>query len=703
MAERGRVARGFVPSRAGRWLAVSVLSLLAIGGIATQGTAHSASSGPGAAPGPAVGTRLSTDAAPAPATDPGAPGLDLAVSPSRICAYAETACGAGQGTARVTLSATGASSPGSTWADVQIAFVIETTLYDGVYDASAGSPGSDACAESAEIACEESNGVPFFVANAGAIAEALDAEYPHSTISYAMVDYFATLTDHDDGDGEEYHVDLSNFLPGSELESGVQSTFQAEQLDGGWTYPDSDFSDNTLDSSSITALYGTIVGSDLDWSPLAHHVIVWMGSTAPRDPSYLEDYAVSSDYSSTNDAWSSPCEPSYDFSSGASPECEGWVQSHNGNPNDSIAALARSAPSCTDSPGGSCTIDTIDLWTTPTDPYSEGWPSGLSGGGPGGPLVLEDVDHVIAAGCDLAAATGGTWDGPSGYVCPDGAAGTLQYVDHGPPGAPNTDNPTLMAAFRNIGLGAGSLGGGSAPSLARPMFEYVPIGSIRLPSTEAMLSARTVCTHDGVEISTCPATPTIGSADGVSYLGWNWSSDPSENRLATGDSWSASFNVVASGPPYARVPVDACTTSACEAAGSGSVAGLSTSVAYGTSPGAAVSSLSFPLGTVVVVPVASPSTGGSAPGPAPPSAPGTAGIANPSPLGLVQPASVPAPTATGTVAVQALAAGVLGAGFLRVALPSRRVANPVLATKVPVVRSRFEETPRGDAPAGRWD
>ena len=61
----------------------------------------------------------------------------------------------------------------------------------------------------------------------------------------------------------------------------VQSTFQAEVLGGGYIYGDSDFSDNILHSSVITALYGTIIGSGLDWSPHTHHVIVWMGSTAP--------------------------------------------------------------------------------------------------------------------------------------------------------------------------------------------------------------------------------------------------------------------------------------------------------------------------------------------------------------------------------------------------------------------------------------
>ena len=140
--------------------------------------------------------------------------------------------------------------------------------------------------------CEESNGVPFFVANAQLIANSISAANPHSQVSFAMVDYFANINNWDDGDGAEYHVDIPQFIPSSQFGQAVKSTFQATVLNGNWYYGDSDLSDNQLTASTITAMYGTIVGSGLDWTNDTHHVIVWMGSTAPRDPNYPEDYCV---------------------------------------------------------------------------------------------------------------------------------------------------------------------------------------------------------------------------------------------------------------------------------------------------------------------------------------------------------------------------------------------------------------------------
>src|SRR5262249_36912209 len=142
-------------------------------------------------------------------------------------------------------------------------------------------------------ACEESNGVPFFMANAGAIANAIAAANPHTTVSFAMVDYFATLYDWDDGDGAEYHVDVPQFVAAKDFGAAEASSFNSLVMRNSYTYGDSDFSDNFLHSSSITALFGTIIGSGLDWSNDTHHVIVWMGSSAPRDPSYTQNYCVS--------------------------------------------------------------------------------------------------------------------------------------------------------------------------------------------------------------------------------------------------------------------------------------------------------------------------------------------------------------------------------------------------------------------------
>ena len=302
--------------------------------------------------------------------------------------------------------------------------------------------------------------MPFFVAHAQQIANAISAANPHSNVSFALVDYFASLDGHDDGDGKEYHVDIPQFVTSGSFGGQVQSTFQAEVLGGGYIYGDSDLSDNILHSSVITALYGAIIGSGLDWSPQTHHVIVWMGSTAPRDPNYVENYAVSASDDDTGE--SGTCEPSYSFGALASPNCEGWVRSQDGNSTHSIAGLARSSPTCTDSIGGVCTVDTIDLYATPTDPTSSGWPCpggptgtmAQIGGCPDGVVVRENVAHVLLAGCDLASATGGTWDGPEFFSCPNGQNGGLQPVFVGSdPYEPNLNNPSLFTAFREVGFG----------------------------------------------------------------------------------------------------------------------------------------------------------------------------------------------------------------------------------------------------------
>ncbi|MGI0053214.1 MAG: hypothetical protein ACRECR_03015, partial [Thermoplasmata archaeon] len=359
------------------------------------------------------------------------PGLTLFIAdnPSAVCAYGGTSCAAGNGVSRVTMTAEASPNGIEAWPAVQVAFVIETTDYDGVYDPSVGDPGGDVCAPATGTVCDESNGVPFFVAHAQQIAGAIQAANPHSQVSFAMVDYFATLDNFDDGDGLEYHVDIPAFIPADQFGSAVAGSFQAEVLSGGYIYSDSDNSDNILHSSIITALYGTIIGSGLDWSPNTHHVIVWMGSTVPRDPSYTVDYAPSSsDYAnSCQNCFSSGCEPAHSYGAVSSPNCEGWISSSDGNVTHSIAGLARTAPECTDSIGKVCTVDVIDLYDGVTNPYSKQWkgPSTATTG-PGGSIPWADVTKTLLAGCDLAAATGGTWDGPNFFSCPDGQTGQLQ-------------------------------------------------------------------------------------------------------------------------------------------------------------------------------------------------------------------------------------------------------------------------------------
>jgi hypothetical protein len=636
--------------------------------------------------------------------------LDTSVTPLSICAQQEVSCPADNGVARVELSANAEGGPVASWPAVQIVFVIETTGYDGVL----GTDRSDELDECANAnptapACEESNGIPFFVANAQEIANAIQEANPHSAVSFALVDYYdARGEPWDDADGPEYNVDIGSFVPASLFGGLVVSTFQQSVMNGLWYSWDQDLDNAFLDTSSITALYGAITGSQLDWANNAHHVIVWMGSSAPRDPGYPENYCVSPSEWNVWDAgmlppcYSESCEPSYIFASGSSPECEGWVRSQDGNPDDSIAALAHDSSSCTDSVGGVCTIDMIDLWTTPTDPYSLGWPDASQftkiGGGPGGPAVLTNVEHIIQAGCDLAAATGGTWSGPAFESCPNGVQGDLQYVPFGDSiDTPNTENPTLFNAFRSIGFGP-VYGTEVAAGTDQPIFQYVSFGNIVVaPSPEWAA----VCADPSGFLRTCQETPTVLHRGGLTYFGWNWSTVAADNALYIGDSWTASFNIMATGPPYALVPVDACTTLDCKAGGSGAVDGAYTLAIYLTAGNTTLVTQSFPLAQVQVQ--SAPITGiiPNVPPPAPPPPPAI-------PIVIAPVTSIPAPVLVGaqlglaSISLQATAAGFLGAGFMRVTIKNRPIAMAV-AAKSGAMPGRPAPRPSSDPRLGRME
>jgi len=624
--------------------------------------------------------------------------LQIYASPTTICANNETSCDAAASESRVSLTAHAVNAPTPYWPDVQVAFIVETTAYDGVFDHYNSFYGTDPCAIASSGSgplCEESNGVPFFIANAGVIAAAIQTANPRSNVSFAMVDFFGTdCGDWDDcGDGYKYHVDINQFIAADNFGSAVRSTFQAEVLGGGW---DGIFGldDNFLHSPSITALYGTIIGSGLTWSPNTHHVIVLMGSTAPRDPSYPENYYASAFdiccAGSQATGWT--CEPAFAFDIGSSPNCEGWVLSQDGNPTHSIAALARTAPQCTESIGHVCTIDIIDLWDTATDPLSQGWPTqtsypgGHSGVGPGGTKVQANVANVLAAGCDLAAATGGTWAGPAFASCPNGQSGTLQYVPHGPLSNPNTYNPTLLAAFRGIGFGP-QYNTLAANGTTKPLFTFVPFSNLAI-APDAQFTA--ACSRANAYLPTCQTVPTVlHGAGGVTYLGWNWSTNKSENAMYAGDSWTAAFNIINIGPPYTVVPVDACTTVSCVVAGSGPRGGVYTSATYIPGNNQSVITASFPLATINIQLTPSPGPPAITP-PIPPIVP--PGL----PIVIAPATPVVVPTLTlnavgvSQVSLQAAAAGFLGAGFMKVSMKNRPIALRVAAMSKKF-ESKFEK------------
>ncbi|MCI4362276.1 MAG: hypothetical protein L3J77_03695 [Thermoplasmata archaeon] len=627
--------------------------------------------------------------------------LGVSASPSSICAYGTSTCPAGTAQSRVTISASANTAPSPYWPNVQVAFVIETTAYDGFYYHYFGYPGYDKCAVANggdQPVCEESNGGPFFIANSQDIANEIASANPHSNVSFAMVDFFGTDCGdwNDCGDSSKYSVDIPQFVPASDFGGAVDQAYSSGTFGGGFISIVG-LDDNFLHSPSITALYGAIIGSGLDWSPNTHHVVVLIGSTAPRDPAYVEDYSISAFDpccgGSQADGWT--CEPSYQFADGVMPNCEGWVHSQDGNVNDSIAGLAHTTHNCVDSIGRTCTIDTIDLWDTATDPLSAGWPVGHgSGGGPGGPKVITDTEHVIEAGCDMAEATGGSWDGPTFASCPNGDSGTLEYVPHGPVMTPNTVNPSLMQALRGVSFGPvyqTLVANGSDA----PMFHYSPIGSIRISPTPQFSAD---CLTPRGEVSGCQRVPFIQLVGSLETLSWNFSEIPSLNVLYLGDSWSASFNVEAAGPPTGMVPVDACITTSCHASGSTSVDGQYTWAFYvPRSNGSAV----YQSFGVAQVNVELSGTGPPATGPPPgfPIAPGGIPVVITPATPVANPIATPSTVGIANFSLNAAAAGFLGAGFVRVSMKNRPIALRVAAMHGPAT-SKFEKASREGSSTG---
>jgi hypothetical protein len=189
-------------------------------------------------------------------------------------------------------------------------------------------------------------------------------------------------------------------------------------------------------------------------------------------------------------------------------------------------------------------------------------------------------------------------------------------------------------------------------------------------------------------------------------LGWNFSTNASQNHLNVGDRWSASFNVVATGPPYGPIPVDACITLACRAAGSGPVGNWFTSASLRPQTGGhdgIAQDYSFPDAQVWVE-YGLPVVGNPTLPPAPPAPPGTAPIVVGPAVPVISPALTAANVGVSNISLQATTAGFLGAGFVKVGMKNRPIALKVAARSGPV-RSKFEDSQRADsAPAvGRFE
>lgn len=715
-------------------------------------------------------------------------GLDLGVdtTPGAVCVSPTTSCSAETDTARVTVSATASPHGPADWPAVQVLFVLETTAYDGTFDyASTGETQQNPSIYLAVCSpaypyqlCDEANAVGAFVSNASGIADSIQAAHPATAVTFGLVDYFATHDQWGNPNGSEYHVDLGNFVPAGQFESAVDRTFLTQVLNGVPVMKDSGLGENFLHSSSITALYGALSGAGLAWSNDTHHVIVWIGSTVPRDPNYVVNYCVSQSANANHYAtnvtkpgcYSSGCEPSYNFTPTLrSPACEGWVLPQDGNPNDSIAALARSSPDCRESLGGSCTIDMIEVpggadWAGGYDPNNgpyfwlpNGTMPGSTSDGIWGCLnwgsgtcskdgiiatqqIWQNVNRTRDASCDLAMATGGSWDGPrtSGFwpaslpgspkpnfwTAPEVCSGTVGDLQPPPTAGPdlwsgpcvysgspvcdrgteyfNESNPALISALFRVSFGAPPYSLAARGAAQRPMFTFVPFGNVQL---DPYLGATVTCQSALPLPGGCDASVRLLSLGATTALAFNWSSDPNLNVMQAGDVWEASFNVMGVGPPYGvPVPADACIAPGCSAAGSQPVLGVYSWADYTLATNGSSVIASFPLAQLIVENTPAPSSPPSTqPPPQPPggqSPPIPAPI--PSPLPVNQPIPVPSVAGVaGLISVPAVAAGILASGMTRIIIRGRTVAMRVAVKAGPIGRRSRRRGKRSDGEDSR--
>jgi hypothetical protein len=246
---------------------------------------------------------------------------------------------------------------------------------------------------------------------------------------------------------------------------------------------------------------------------------------------------------------------------------------------------------------------------------------------------------------------------------------------------------TIAAEVVLVPPGGGSTGAGVAVYgpfhwLDRMGVQFVPWRSISIDATRPVLTS---CQGAGGSHACPPGSVGGSSTSGIGSIAWLWSQTPSTDVLRLGDQWSASFYVQVNAQPAAPVPVDACVTSECLAAGASMVSGMFTDLQFAPYGNQTVEPLSYPPALVSVDPVQGAESPPPSSAPPPPPGPGpalpVAPTPVPAPLPLPLPASV-ALSAGGTpVSLQAAAAGLLVAGLTRAALRSEartvRMANPL--------------------------
>ncbi len=474
--------------------------------------------------------------------------LNASVSGSSVCAYGASDCPAGTGAARITLTAS-VSTNGTppNWSSVQVLFLLETGVFDGV-----------ACSTTCAVLPGMSNGLPFFLQDAGPIATAISGAHPGTNVSFGLAQFLETCNS-DDCDRSPYYSAVGTFANASRFGAEVNASLSLSNI------TDVDIvGDGYLQSSSIQAVYAGLNGSGIQWSNASHHVLVVIGSEAPQDPRYAENACTGLIYYYANCSFGPVDLPSCPYNASSAslglPPCEGWVAAHNGNASDSVAAYAGGLGLCATSAGGECTVDVVDLNATPTDANSSGWRQSYSSLTLNRSAIANDTTNVLRAGCDLANATGGTWAGPSDFTCPQGTVGRLG-ADPLNSSTTNLSNPTLFSALAGIGFGAVPRPAAGQGIVSGPLISYVaPPGVSLAPTPGFSVSCATV---SGAWTG-CTSLPQVSRSNGTLTLGWNWSDGrTAPNALMNGDSFQATFSLVEDGPPGSNVTLDACGAPGC--------------------------------------------------------------------------------------------------------------------------------------------
>jgi hypothetical protein len=565
---------------------LSVLLLLSAGGSSFRSTPPGPQSSPAggvSTSAHALGARTSVRIASGPPITLGPLSLSASTSGPSVCAYGFATCAGTSATVRVNLTVAAPPLAVGNSTSVDVLYLLDISLLT-------------ACEPADDGSCPAgwSPIVPTFLGSAGTIASALASRHPAANLSFGLAITDATYGADDDGDGSLLAVPIGNFTNASQFGATVNRSFQ---MPG-----DIDGADNPLQTGEIAAMYGLFTGQtgatyspvqgQANWTPQSDRVVVWVGAAAPVDANFSEDVCPLANLSfdcSVNNGTMPTCEYPVNFTGGPIPSCEGWLTSQNGNASDSIAALAYTGAECVGSSLGHCTVDSVVANATPSNPGSPGWtPKNVSGDNISD--VRNDTAHVVAAGCDMALATGGSWDGPRNSSCGN-STGTLGFSG-------NTTNPELLSALANVSLGtSGPPGPVAAPVPGTAMFRFVTTSSFAAaPSLDPSVS----CSSPAGPVPGCASLPIRQQANGSTVLTWNWSDTAGHSAMQPGDTWSASFDLVPTVGPANATALDACATPVCRAAENGSSLSTFSGATFAVDGSTVVLAESFPLLTVTI-------------------------------------------------------------------------------------------------------